>query len=79
MRAERAEEVEMELPPGFADAMASQNAKKELADLTLRGARGPETHVYGTTAIHFYMKARGASTGAAEGVAGDGDQASAGT
>ncbi|MCA3006481.1 MAG: 16S rRNA (guanine(966)-N(2))-methyltransferase RsmD [Planctomycetaceae bacterium] len=26
------------------------------ADLTLAGARGPETHAYGKTAVHWYMK-----------------------
>lgn len=28
------------------------------ADLTLQGADGPETHVYRTTAVHFYMRTR---------------------
>ncbi len=28
----------------------------EMVDLTIPGAEGPETHVYGSTAIHLYMK-----------------------
>lgn len=30
---------------------------KTIADWTIPGTRGPETHEYGTTAVHFYMKA----------------------
>jgi 16S rRNA (guanine966-N2)-methyltransferase len=28
----------------------------EPVDLTIPGAKGPETHVYGSTAVHFYMR-----------------------
>ena len=31
------------------------------AGLSIRGAIGPETHPYGTTAVHLYMKQEGAS------------------
>lgn len=44
------------LPPGFDDALAAQHARKELAELTIPNCRGPETHVYGNMAVHFYMK-----------------------
>lgn len=44
------------LPPGFAEAVAAQNTRKESVDLTLIGGRGPETHIYGNMAVHFYMK-----------------------
>lgn len=30
------------------------------ADLSIPGCKGPETHVYGKTAVHWYMRARGA-------------------
>jgi 16S rRNA G966 N2-methylase RsmD len=30
------------------------------ADLSIPGALGPETHSYGSTAVHLYMRARGA-------------------
>jgi 16S rRNA (guanine(966)-N(2))-methyltransferase RsmD len=33
-------------------------------DLSLPGARGPETHAYGSTAVHWYMRGAGGSDGA---------------
>ena len=30
----------------------------EKADLVIPGCRGPETHEYGSTAVHFYMRVR---------------------
>lgn len=38
----------------------------EAADLTIAGAVGPETHVYGNTAIHLYMRKPGTSATTAE-------------
>ncbi len=46
------------LPPGFAEALAAQERGRPLlADLAMLGGRGPETHVYRKTAVHFFMKA----------------------
>ena len=36
---------------------------RTIADWTIPGARGPETHPYGSTAVHFYMKRREAEGG----------------
>lgn len=41
--------VEREEAPGMFD--------KVPVDLKVPGARGPETHVYGSTAVHWYMRA----------------------
>jgi len=47
------------LPPGFAEALAAQERGRPLlADLAMAGGRGPETHVYRKTAVHFFMKAQ---------------------
>ena len=54
-----ARESAVPLPPGFDDALAAQHARKELAELSIPNCRGPETHVYGNMAVHFYMKAAG--------------------
>lgn len=43
--------VEREQAPGTFD--------KVPVDLKVAGARGPETHVYGSTAVHWYMRAGG--------------------
>jgi 16S rRNA (guanine(966)-N(2))-methyltransferase RsmD len=39
-----------------------QRPKGVPVDLTIPGAVGPETHEYGTTAVHLYMRRRGAPT-----------------
>lgn len=36
-----------------------ENRRKLALNLDVPGARGPETHAYGTTAVHWYMKERG--------------------
>ncbi|MBC7771532.1 MAG: hypothetical protein H7210_03450 [Pyrinomonadaceae bacterium] len=38
------------------EAAAAAARKTEAADLTIPGAIGPETHIYGHTAIHLYMR-----------------------
>lgn len=42
------------IPP---EVLASTAAPAVFADWTIPGTRGPETHEYGTMAVHFYMKA----------------------
>ncbi|MDP1662338.1 MAG: 16S rRNA (guanine(966)-N(2))-methyltransferase RsmD [Phycisphaerales bacterium] len=44
------------IPPELL-AAAAPAVPPVIADWTIPGARGPETHAYGTTAVHFYMKA----------------------
>lgn len=48
-----------------AEAAAVEAKRTEEGDLTIAGAVGPETHVYGHTAIHLYMRqpAPSATTG----------------
>jgi 16S rRNA (guanine966-N2)-methyltransferase len=43
------------IPP---EVLASTAAPPVLADWKITGLRGPETHEYGSTAVHFYMKAK---------------------
>jgi hypothetical protein len=31
---------------------------RKRVDLTIAGARGPETHEYGSTAVHLYMRSK---------------------
>ena len=38
------------------DAAAAIKPQRQLGDLVIAGARGPETHEYGSTAVHLYMK-----------------------
>ena len=40
----------------LAQAHRQANAEKHFASLEIEGMRGPETHIYGTTAVHWYMK-----------------------
>lgn len=42
------------IPP---EVLASTAAPPVFADWKIAGLRGPETHEYGSTAVHFYMKA----------------------
>jgi 16S rRNA (guanine(966)-N(2))-methyltransferase RsmD len=35
---------------------AAAAAQRKLGDLTIEGAVGPETHAYGSTAVHLYMR-----------------------
>lgn len=42
-------------PPGDPDGAP---ATRTPIDLAIRGAEGPETHAYGSTALHWYMKQR---------------------
>lgn len=48
------------IPPDLL-AAAAPAVPPVIADWTIPGARGPETHAYGSTAVHFYMKALDAS------------------
>jgi hypothetical protein len=47
------DEAELEEVEGEEAAAAAQRA---LGDLTIHGAAGPETHIYGSTAVHLYMR-----------------------
>ncbi len=38
-------------------ALAAANLNRVIADLTIPGCRGPETHDFGKSAVHWYMKA----------------------
>lgn len=47
------------IPPDLL-AAAALAVPPVIADWTIPGTRGPETHAYGSTAVHFYMKLPGA-------------------
>ena len=54
IEAETAEdEAEIEEIEGVEQTAAQQ---RTLGDLNIEGAVGPETHVYGSTAVHLYMR-----------------------
>lgn len=40
------------------DQQQPANSDRVMPDLVIAGTRGPETHRYGTTAVHFYMRAK---------------------
>jgi len=48
-------------PCPFVDFVTTGEGETERAtvDMTLENAEGPETHEYGTTAVHLYMKRQG--------------------
>ncbi len=60
---ERAEEDELGdeaaawVEEELADEPPVETTPRVEVDLTMAGARGPETHAYGNTAVHLYMKA----------------------
>lgn len=67
---EHAEELELsgealdaldELEDELAAAAGATRLVRRSADLSIEGAIGPETHVYGHTAVHLYMKRRPAA------------------
>lgn len=39
--------------------IAPEKTARAEVDLRIRGAKGPETHAYGSTAVHWYMRERG--------------------
>lgn len=55
LRAFAADAGEEELDRLLAEAHKQANAEKHFGDLKIAGLRGPETHVYGSTAVHWYM------------------------
>jgi hypothetical protein len=55
------EHGEMLASDDLQDAVTPQSDSQQqrvMPDLVIAGARGPETHRYGTTAVHFYMRAK---------------------
>jgi 16S rRNA (guanine(966)-N(2))-methyltransferase RsmD len=52
------EEPELDEAPDDTPAPETRTTDKVFPSLTLEGARGPETHVYHSTAVHLYMKQR---------------------
>lgn len=62
---EAGEEEEFGMMEGFGEP-APAPGHWEMVSLEIAGAEGPETHVYGSTAVHLYMK-RGAEGGATSG------------
>ena len=55
LRALTQEEGDEELDRMLSEAHKQANADKYFGDLTIPGLRGPETHIYGSTAVHWYM------------------------
>ncbi|MFG0292425.1 MAG: 16S rRNA (guanine(966)-N(2))-methyltransferase RsmD [Phycisphaerales bacterium JB050] len=51
--------IEGSLPEPKADVAQPELGERVPMDLTIEGAEGPETHVYGSMAVHWYMKTRG--------------------
>lgn len=51
---------EDESPPESAGTPSVERAPRVWGDLRLPGLEGPETHVYHATAVHLYMRPRGA-------------------
>jgi 16S rRNA (guanine966-N2)-methyltransferase len=49
------DESAVSVTPGPEDAPIGPRA---IADLSIKGCKGPETHVYGKTAVHWYMRAQ---------------------
>lgn len=54
---EEVERDDVEADSGAASAAAAKRDRPRDVDLTIPGARGPETHVYSRTAVHLYVKA----------------------
>ena len=50
------EAFERELERAAVEAAARAGVKREPGNLEIEGAEGPETHAYGTTAVHLYMR-----------------------
>ena len=55
LRALTQEDGDDELDRMLSEAYKHANADKHFGDLTIAGMRGPETHIYGSTAVHWYM------------------------
>ncbi|MBX3408098.1 MAG: 16S rRNA (guanine(966)-N(2))-methyltransferase RsmD [Phycisphaeraceae bacterium] len=61
--ADEAELIELE-GDGAARTTGQPGPLRAPADLAIAGALGPETHKYGSTAVHLYMRARAAAPAA---------------
>lgn len=50
------DELEIEEIEVIDEAEEAAAAQRATGDLTIQGAVGPETHIYGSTAVHLYMR-----------------------